>query len=200
MNISIKEMKERAKAYLKDQWGMLTLIELIANLLMSVANLLLGGPITMSLTKTTVNVAKGEKVDLESLFSGFSDFLKLFLLYLVNAIYVFLWSILFIIPGIIASLSYSMSYFILIENPDLTYDEARKRSVEMMKGNKGKLFRLYLSFIGWYILSYFTFGILLLFAMPYIRMTLYQFYLSIAPEQEITFGETVEADVNDITF
>ena len=70
----------------------------------------------------------------------------------------------------------------------------------MMKGNKGKLFRLYLSFIGWYILSYFTFGILLLFAMPYIRMTLYQFYLSIAPEQEITFGETVEADVNDITF
>ena len=200
MNLSIKEMKASAKDRLKDQWGMFTLIELVSSLLMNVASLLVGGPLTMGLSMTAVKITKGEKVDVIKLFEGFNDFLKVFLLYLVNAIYVFLWSLLFVIPGIIKSLSYSMCYFILIDNPDLTYDEARERSVEMMRGNKGKLFCLYLSFIGWYILSYLTLGILFLFTMPYIRMSLYQFYLSIAPKQEISDGETIDIDTNDIFF
>lgn len=94
-----------------------------------------------------------------------------------------------------------MCYFILNDNPDITYDEARKRSVEMMKGNKGKLFRIYLSFIGWYILSLFTFGILLLFTRPYVRMTVYQFYKSIAPKQETNdTDDCVAIDNEDITF
>lgn len=193
-------MKASAKDRLKDQWGMFTLIELVSSLLMNVASLLVGGPLTMGLSMTAVKITKGEKVDVIKLFEGFNDFLKVFLLYLVNAIYVFLWSLLFVIPGIIKSLSYSMCYFILIDNPDLTYDEARERSVEMMRGNKGKLFCLYLSFIGWYILSYLTLGILFLFTMPYIRMSLYQFYLSIAPKQEISDGETIDIDTNDIFF
>ncbi|MDE6614124.1 MAG: DUF975 family protein [Clostridia bacterium] len=200
MNISIKDMKASAKERLKDQWGMFTLIELISNLLMNVAMILVGGPLTMGLSIVAVKITKGEKVNVITLFEGFNDFLKVFLLYIVNAIYVFLWSLLFIIPGIIKALSYSMCYFILIDNPNLTYDEARRRSVEIMRGNKGKLFCLYFSFIGWYILSYLTFGILFLFTMPYIRMTLYQFYQSILPEQEISYGETIEVDSDDITF
>ncbi|MDE5549457.1 MAG: DUF975 family protein [Clostridia bacterium] len=200
MNISIKDMKASAKVRLKDQWGMFTLIELISNLLMNVAMILVGGPMTMGLSIVAVKITKGEKVNVITLFEGFNDFLKVFLLYIVNAIYVFLWSLLFIIPGIIKALSYSMCYFILIDNPNLTYDEARRRSVEMMRGNKGKLFCLYFSFIGWYILSYLTFGILFLFTMPYIRMSLYQFYQSILPEQEISYGETIEVDSDDITF
>ncbi|MDE6758286.1 MAG: DUF975 family protein [Clostridia bacterium] len=200
MNISIREMKVKAKELLKDQWGMFTLIELISSLLMNVASLLVGGPLTMGLSMVAVKITKGEKVNVITLFEGFTDFLKVFILYLVNAIYVLLWSLLFIIPGIVKALSYSMCYFILIDSPDITYDEARRRSIEMMRGNKGKLFRLYLSFLGWYILSYFTLGILFLFVMPYIRMTLYQFYQSIAPDQIIDSGITVEIDPNDITF
>ena len=202
MNISVKEMKETAKGLLKEQWGLCTLIELISMLLMGVASLLVGGPLTMGLTMVAVNVSKGEKADILDLFRGFNDFLKVFLLYLVNAIYVLLWSLLFVIPGIVKALSYSMSYFILLDNPDITYDEARRRSVNMMKGNKTKLFRLYFSFIGWYILSYFTFGILMLFAGPYIRMAVYQFYKSIAPAQDIDNDAAViiDNDVDDLTF
>lgn len=201
MEISIREMKSNAKAILKDQWGMLTLMELIASMIMNVAMLLTGGALYMGLAMATVDVDKGKKADVVTLFNGFKDFLKVFLLYLINEIFIFLWSLLFIIPGIIKALSYSMCYFILNDNPDITYDEARKRSVEMMKGNKGKLFRIYLSFIGWYILSLFTFGILLLFTRPYVRMTVYQFYKSIAPKQETNdTDDCVAIDNEDITF
>lgn len=201
MEISIREMKSNAKAILKDQWGMLTLMELIASMIMNVAMLLTGGALYMGLAMVTVDVDKGKKADVVTLFNGFKDFLKVFLLYLINEIFIFLWSLLFIIPGIIKALSYSMCYFILNDNPDITYDEARNRSVEMMKGNKGKLFRIYLSFIGWYILSLFTFGILLLFTRPYVRMTVYQFYKSIAPKQETNdTDDCVVIDNEDITF
>ena len=180
---------------------MLTLMELISNMIMNVAMLLTGGALYMGLAMATVDVDKGKKADVVTLFNGFKDFLKVFLLYLINEIFIFLWSLLFIIPGIIKALSYSMCYFILNDNPDITYDEARNRSVEMMKGNKGKLFRIYLSFIGWYILSFFTFGILLLFTRPYVRMTVYQFYKSIAPKQETNdTDDCVVIDNEDITF
>ena len=200
MNISIREMKANAKERLREQWGMFTLIELISSLLMNVASLLVGGPLTMGLSMIAAKITKGEKVNVITLFEGFTDFLKVFILYLVNAIYVLLWSLLFVIPGIIKALSYSMCYFILIDSPDLSYEEARKRSIEIMRGNKGKLFRLYLSFIGWYILSYLTLGILFLFVMPYIRMSLYQFYQSIAPEQIISGDSSIEINTDDITF
>ena len=108
MEISIREMKSNAKAILKDQWGMLTLMELIASMIMNVAMLLTGGALYMGLAMATVDVDKGKKADVVTLFNGFKDFLKVFLLYLINEIFIFLWSLLFIIPGIIKALSYSM--------------------------------------------------------------------------------------------
>ena len=71
---------------------------------------------------------------LKILFSGFGNFLSAFVLELVNAILVCLWSLLLIVPGIVASLSYSMSFFILNDNKTLTASEARRKSVELMKG------------------------------------------------------------------
>ncbi|MDE7216454.1 MAG: DUF975 family protein [Clostridia bacterium] len=201
METSIREMKNKAKANLKDQWGMLTVMELISSMLMNVASLLVGGALGMGLARATMDVDKGKNADILTLFNGFKDFVKVFVLYLVKQIFILLWSLLFIIPGIIKALSYSMCYFILNDSPDLTYDEALRRSVQMMKGNKGKLFRIYVSFIGWYILSFLTFGILMLFTRPYIRMTVYQFYKSIAPEQEIdATDDFVVVDDDKLTF
>ena len=105
-----------------------------------------------------------------------------------------------IIPGIIKSLSYSMSYFILLDNPDMSANDARKESMEMMDGNKGRLFCLYLSYIGWYLLSILTFGILLFWVGPSVRTATAFFYQSLLPEVEVKDGaesEDFDSDVFD---
>ena len=180
---SAKDYREKAWSSLKGKWGIVAVAELIYTLIMGAADglsyygigalavILLDGPLTLGINKIALNVSRDEDADIATLFDGFKDFTRSLVLYITNYILIILWSLLLIIPGIIKSLSYSMSYFILLDNPDMSANDARKESMEMMDGNKGKLFRIYLSFIGWYILSLFTFGILLLFTRPYVRMT-----------------------------
>lgn len=92
-------------------------------------------------------------------------------------IFLFLWSLLFVIPGIIKSFSYAMVPYILADDPSLSAREAITLSRKMMNGNKWKLFVLDLSFIGWIILSVFTLGILGIFYVnPYIYSTYAEFY------------------------
>ena len=91
-------------------------------------------------------------------------------------IYIFLWSLLFLIPGLIKAFSYALTPYILNDNPDLSADEAIERSRAMMKGHKFDLFYLYLSFIGWFILSLMTLGIGLLWLTPYVEGAVASFY------------------------
>lgn len=86
---------------------------------------------------------------------------------LLQWVLILLWTLLFIIPGIVASYSYAMTGYILAEDPDLTASQAIQRSKELMRGNRWRLFCLQLSFIGWIILCLFTFGIGNLFLNPY---------------------------------
>ena len=86
-------------------------------------------------------------------------------------------------PGIIKYYEYSMSYYILLENPQMRHQEARRASIKLMDGNKARLFCLHLSFIGWVILSAFTFGILLLWVVPYIETAQAAFYREICREK-----------------
>ncbi len=78
-----------------------------------------------------------------------------------------LWSLLFVIPGIMASYSYAMAPFIMAENPDISANDAIKASKEMMQGNRLELFSLDLTFIGWNLLALVTLGISTLFVTPY---------------------------------
>ena len=94
--------------------------------------------------------------------------------------YVLLWSLLFIIPGIIATYSYAMTEFILAEHPELTASEAIARSKEMMSGNRWCLFCLHFSFIGWDILSSLTLGIGNLWLHPYKQAANAVFYREIS--------------------
>ena len=96
---------------------------------------------------------------------------------------VFLWSLLFIIPGIIMSFAYAMTPYILEEHPEISAWDASTRSREMMKGHKFDLFWLYLSFIGWAILCILTFGIGLLWLSPYTTTSEVGFYNDLKAEQ-----------------
>ncbi len=99
-------------------------------------------------------------------------------------IYTYLWSLLFIIPGIIKSFSYAMTNYILVDNPELSANEAIERSMAMMRGHKFDLFYLYLSFIGWYILGLFTLGIGYLWLQPYVLTAQASFYRDVKNEYE----------------
>lgn len=99
---------------------------------------------------------------------------------LLQSVYVLLWSLLLIIPGIIATYSYAMTEFILAEHPDLTASEAIAQSKEMMSGNRWRLFCLHFSFIGWDILSSLTLGIGNLWLRPYKQAANAAFYREIS--------------------
>ena len=90
---------------------------------------------------------------------------------------IFLWSLLFVIPGIVAAYKYRLVPYLMAENENMTGKEARARSAEMMKGKKAAAFFLDLSFIGWILLSILTCGILAIFwVAPYINATECELY------------------------
>lgn len=97
-----------------------------------------------------------------------------------RGLFTLLWSLLFIIPGIIKAYEYRMIPYLLAENPDMDMSEAFARSKEMMMGNKWEAFVLDLSFIGWYFLSAFTCGILSIFYVkPYVQLTNTELYVAL---------------------
>lgn len=91
-------------------------------------------------------------------------------------LYVMLWTILLIIPGIIKGYSYAMASYISIDNEELSAEECVQRSIKMMEGHKMQLFLLDLSFFGWVLLSILTLGIGLLWLAPYQETAHIKFY------------------------
>lgn len=96
-----------------------------------------------------------------------------------QALFVFLWSLLFIIPGIVKAYAYSMVPYILADNPDIGYNQALKLSMRMTDGFKGDIFILQLSFIGWYLLGALCLGVGVLFVNPYLSTTMAEVYIAL---------------------
>ena len=115
-----------------------------------------------------------------TLFSGFAQFWRVLSVYILMGIFIFLWSLLLIIPGIIKACAYSQAPYILMDNPDMTAMECIAASSRLMRGYKGEWFVLQLSFIGWEILAALTFGILQIWLQPYIGIANAGFYNGIS--------------------
>lgn len=148
--------------------------------------LLLGGPLTLGLITYFVRLVRNERPLVGVLFNSFDRFAVSFLVYLLVQIFVFLWSLLLIVPGIIAALRYSQAFFILRENPKIEVMEAIRQSKEMMKGHKGRLFVLYISFIGWAILACIPFGLGFIWLYPYMLAAQAAFYEDLKGRTVIT--------------
>ena len=140
---------------------------LILGLVSVVYSVFLGNVIHTGLRGWFMRYSRGENARAGEVFASFRIYLPSMTTALLRDVFVFLWSLLFIIPGIVASYSYAMTGYILAEDPDLTASQAIQRSKELMQGNRWRLFCLQLSFIGWIILCLFTFGIGNLFLNPY---------------------------------
>ncbi|PYI53875.1 DUF975 family protein [Paenibacillus flagellatus] len=180
------QLRAAARRSLSGNWGKGVGVSLLASIILGVVGaipyigwigtLLLGGPISLGLYAFFLKLHRSERPTAGSLFDGFNRYGPSFLLYLLIYIFVLLWSLLLIVPGIIAALRYSQAYFVMQDNPGLTASEALNRSKEMMVGHKGRLFVLYLSFIGWAILAAIPFGLGYLWLAPYMMATQAAFY------------------------
>lgn len=135
----------------------------------SFASIILAGPFGIGLSLVFMKLARNHNnVDLADLFTSFSDrFGKDFLLGLMIFVFTFLWSLLFIIPGIVKSYAYSMAYYISLDHPEWGWKECIEESKRITQGHKGELFVLDLSFIGWYIVGSLCLGIGILWVNPY---------------------------------
>jgi uncharacterized membrane protein len=120
-----------------------------------------------------------DRPKIETIFSRFSYFGNALLLRLLMFIKIFLWTLLLIVPGIVASFRYALAPYLMAEHPDLTPTEAVEQSKQLMQGNKARLFWLKLSFIGWYLLSALTMGIGWVFLAPYPKAAEAAFYLEL---------------------
>lgn len=136
----------------------------------------IGSFVSLGLIQYNLDLIDGKDVQFGQIFSKASMFGKAFWLRLRMSIFTFLWTLLLIIPGIIKAYSYSMSGFILTENPEMTAKEAMQVSEKMMIGNKWRLFCLQISFIGWQILCIFSLGIGYLWLKPYMNAATAAFY------------------------
>ena len=117
-----------------------------------VAVALVAGPINLGLYRYFINVHHREEAGVAILFSRFNIFIKAFLLTLYIGVFVFLWSLLLVVPGIIAAYRYSQAFYLMAQNPDIGVVDAVELSKKMMCGHKGRLFCLHISFIGWWLL------------------------------------------------
>jgi uncharacterized membrane protein len=179
-------LRNSARNQLRGNWGTAILLCLIFSIICGlpayipyfgpVVGIVLFGPLTLGLATCFLNLVRHESFMFENLFDGFKRFSSAIIAQLLITIFVLLWSLLFIIPGIIALYRYSMIFYILSDNPEISAIQALNKSKELMMGFKWKLFCLHLSFIGWALLSILTLGIAYLWLTPYFYSSIANFY------------------------
>ena len=157
--------------------------------LLALFQFVFGGTVQLGYAKFLLMQHDRQDPNASLLFSKFNCFGDGFLQHLLRRIYVFLWSLLFVVPGIVASYSYSMTPFIMAEHPDMSASEAIAASKDMMQGHKGELFCLDLSFIGWSFLCGLTAGIGYIALNPYTNAARAVFYRNLQPRPAQTDPE-----------
>ena len=142
----------------------------------NLVHFILGGVIQLGYAQFLLKQYNRANFEVKDLFSQFERFGQAFLQRFLRILYTSLWSLLFIIPGIVKSYAYAMTPFIMAENPEMTASEAITASKEMMDGHKGELFTLDLTFIGWDLLCLLTLNIGHLWLNPYKNAAYAVFY------------------------
>ncbi|MBO5967401.1 MAG: DUF975 family protein [Clostridia bacterium] len=185
------ELKNRAKQSLTGNWGAAILGLVIYGAIVSLLSTtgvgsFVTGLVSLGYISLYLSLLRGKTPTFEGSISAITENIGTkFVSTLLVSLYTFLWSLLFIIPGIVKSYSYAMTPYILLDRPELSATDAIKESEKMMNGHKMELFILDLSFIGWILLSMITCGILVLYVEPYMMATKSAFYLELkGPDPE----------------
>lgn len=170
-----------ARQRMSGMWLMSALACLIYSLISSasswaIVGIIIAGPLEYGLTMYLCKQADEGESKIELLFSGFNRFVETMVAGLLVGLIVMAGLALFVVPGIVAALGLAMTFYIMVDDPNISGIDAMKRSWNMMKGHKGDLFVFYLKFIGWVLLGIITFGVGMYFVTPYIRTAQLYYY------------------------
>jgi len=127
-----------------------------------------------------LDIIRSKPARLVRLFYGFKFWRSALFAYMLTMMYIALWSLLLVIPGIVAAFSYAMTFFVLADNPGMSAADALRASKRMMQGNRYKLFTLLCAFAGWYLVAFLTCGIGFLWVQPYMFTAIAAFYEKVA--------------------
>ncbi len=153
------------------------LVYALTGMTLGIGALLVMPPLLIGLTYFFMGVWRGNNPPFETLFSGFYRYLQSLVAILWRYLFTFLWSLLLVIPGIIKSMAYSMTPYLVADYPDLDARRALKISMAITDGHKMEIFVMYLSFAGWMVLSMFTLEILhLVYVGPYMETAMAGLY------------------------
>ncbi|MDE6295859.1 MAG: DUF975 family protein [Muribaculaceae bacterium] len=172
----------KAKEKLSNMWVSAALATLIVYALLGVAGctyigeLIVTGPLCVGYAMFIIALTGYKKADYNTLFEGFKNFGQTLIAGLLISIFVSIGTALLIVPGVILSLGFAMTYFIMVDDPQISGIDAIQASWNLMKGHKWELFCLYCRFIGWGLLGLLTCGILYLWLAPYMTAATLNFY------------------------
>ena len=194
---SITNYKNRALSALENKWGNFVAITFVYGFIIGITQILSGDkdspailhliglvlfilalPLTWGYQTLFLGAVRGGEATAKDMFEGYNKelFSRVLTTTLLYYVYVFLWSLLLLIPGCIKAYSYAMTPYILKDNPEMKNNAAIEESMRMMDGHKLELFILDLSFIGWALLSLLTCCIGFLWLAPYMNMARVNFY------------------------
>ena len=207
-----KVFRENARKQLgggifENTWLMALVACLLYSLILSLGSivaLIVGGFMLFGLNRIFLQLVRNQKnkIDISDLFCGSEYFADLLVLYLLESLFTVLWTLLFVIPGIVKSYAYSMAFYIKHDHPDYDWKRCLDESQRYMKGYKWQLFCLDFSFIGWFIVGLLCCGVGLLWVTPYHTAARANFYENLRaiyePEsrdfENDGFGETAAQD------
>lgn len=192
-NTHNRDLMRMARESLRANWGLGVVVMLLYQIVTSgvpgflpfvglLVCLIIAGPMLVGFNRVFISLARRTKADVEQLFSGFNRFGTALGAYLLVSLFVVLWSLLLIIPGIIAGYAYAMTFLIIADDPSVTAIEAITKSKTMMRGRKWKLFCLSWRFFGWALLCILTLGIGYLWLGPYMQTAFAHFYDDVKPQ------------------
>jgi len=156
--------------------------EYVSAAFVSILNLLIAGPFAGSMAYIFTKQARDhESIDIADVFYGFKEgrFGGNFILAFFIGLFTFLWSLLFVIPGIVKALAYSQAFYIHNDHPEKSWQECMDDSQEMMRGHKWEYFVLCLSFLGWFIIGILCLAVGTLWVEAYSTATMAEYYLEL---------------------
>ena len=185
-------LMQKTRKQLMPYWFLSTAVCMVYALLIGVPSelnsfgeilsLLLAGPLQLGMCIYFLNISKGNNHSFFNLFEGFKPLGNILLAFIIINALTLLGLFFLIVPGIIISLGFSMTYYIISEEPEVGIYDALERSWKMMDGKKSELFFLQLHFLPWYVLGLFFFIIGVFIIVPWHNLTLANYYLTIKNE------------------
>ncbi len=219
--MDFSKIKNFAKTQIKARFGNVLLLTVAVMVVSGLAGSTYIGAIlapvfALSLIQINIAVLAGRDAKLEEIFSGFKNWWGAIKVYFFQGLFTSLWSLIFVIPGIVKACAYSQAMYIMGLDKSKGALQCLRESEQLMKGHKMRFFMLQLSFIGWWLLVGITFGIAAIWVVPYYNATMATFYIDImpstsddsdasasqqpahtstaAPHRPITFGNKGEGD------